>query len=261
MERMEWMDAEEDQKLSVVEEVQNLAGQSLIEEEETGSGLTGLRRSPFFYQSMVCLLLVSLLNWVGKIPRLGLLCWENYKNVLVYNIQEQINPDYLAGWQGIKGLAGSSWQRISSWFTGEIREALAPPSPSVTWNLPVKGRPEYLLDSDESGRRRLGLLVPQGTEIFSSAAGVVREAEACTGGWRILLDHSGEWSSVYYPVLVPYVVQGQWVNGKEMIGRAGLSSDHRRRHAVFFWEVRHKGVSVNPLEAAATGGMKQKNND
>lgn len=255
MKRIEWMDTEAAQKISSVEEDPNMSEESLMEEKQAPAELEGIRRSRLFYQSVVCLLLVSLLNWVGKIPRLGRLFLENYKNVLVYDLQDHINPHYLAGWQEVKRQAGNSWQRISSWFAGEIKEALALPDRGVTLSLPVKGRPQFLLDNDESGRQRLGLLIPQGTEVFSAAAGVVREAEACADGWRILLDHSGEWSTVYYPVSVPYVVQGQWVNGKEMIGRAGLSSDRQRRRAVFFWEVRYKDLSVNPLEAAGTGGI------
>ncbi|HEY8345644.1 MAG TPA: M23 family metallopeptidase [Bacillota bacterium] len=255
MERREWVDPEAVQQISSFEEVPDWSEESLSEKKQAPGGLEGIRRSRLFYQSIVCLLLVSILNWVGKSSQLGRLLIENYKNVLLYDLQDHISPHYLAGWQKVKRQAGNSWQRISSWFAGEIKEALAPPERSVTLSLPVKGRPQFLLDRDEFGRQRLGLLVPQGTEVFSAAAGVVREAEACAGGWRILLDHSGEWSTVYYPVLVPYVVQGQWVNGKEMIGRAGLSPDQQRRRAVFFWEVRHKDLSVNPLEAAGPGGI------
>ncbi|HHU51876.1 MAG TPA: M23 family metallopeptidase [Firmicutes bacterium] len=255
MKRIEWVDTEAARQLSSAQEDPDFSEESLIEAEQEPAGFDGVRRSRLFYQSIVCLLLVSILNWVDKNPRLGRLLFENYKNVLLYDLQEHINPHYLAGWQEVKRQAGNSWQQISSWFAGEIKEALAPPERGVTLSLPVKGRPQFLLDHDESGRQRLGLLIPQGTEVFSAAAGVVREAEACAGGWRILLDHSGEWSTVYYPVLVPYVVQGQWVNGKEMIGRAGLSSDQQRHRAVFFWEVRHKDLSVNPIEVAGPGGI------
>jgi len=211
-------------------------------------------RSNLFYQGMVCLLLVLFLNGIGRIPQIGSFFLERYRQVLVYDAKDKIEPFFVNGWSKTKGFADNSWRIVSTWFTREVKEALAPPTHDRTLLLPVKGRPQFIVDRDESGVVRLGLLIPKGTDLYSSAAGVVREVAVCAGGWRIQLDHSGDWSTVYYPLSVPYVVQGQWVKGKELIGRTGLL-DHRRINAAFFWEVSYKGVSVDPLELSGQEGF------
>lgn len=197
------------------------------EEETSGESYWGRN---ILSQAVVSLLVVVFLFGLGRLPGIGQGLLERFRLVLVY--EKELAPADSAR------RLNETWRKVSSWFGGEVREALAPPRMEYSFNSPVAGGVRQAPED-----YRLGFLVPAGTDVAASASGLVREIIREEEGWKIRIDHSGDWSTVYYPTLRPFVVQGQWVKSGEVIGRSGADPN---RGKAFYWEVWYGKSRVNP---------------
>ena len=83
-------------------------------------------------QIIICSLIIILLGVLGNIPRIGPGIINRFRYVLKYGEEER--PQYK-----IYSFAGKQWnevkEQVSSWFTVEIKEALAPPGKSIQFLL------------------------------------------------------------------------------------------------------------------------------
>lgn len=221
-------------------EEQNDVNEELVEEaKERESYYWG---KTLLGQAMVSFLVVALLGGIVRIPRIGAGFKERFKGVLLY--ESTLKAEVFQEW--LRDLHPQKlWSKATTWFTGEIKETLAPQTRPDRFLLPVVGQPELIIFAD-----RLGLKVAAGTEIYNSASGLVTEVEREGNGWKVRIDHTKDWSSVYYPLTNSLVIQGQWVRQREAIGRSALNSGE-----LFYWEVWSGTTRIDPRLVLKSEGI------
>lgn len=180
-------------------------------------------------QIIICSLIIILLGVLRNIPRIGPGITNRFRYVLKYGEEER--PQYK-----IYSFARKQWdavkEQVSSWFTVEIKEALAPPGKSIQFSAPL-----YNFEKREFFPHRVRFYLSPNSHVYASASGTVREIKFENGGWRVSLDHGNGWSSIYYPCPKVYVVSGQWVKAYQEI--ASTSRE-------FIWEIHYRSEPVNP---------------
>lgn len=93
----------------------------------------------------------------------------------------------------------------------------------------------------------LDIAVQQGTPIQSAAGGVVVIADSVKGyGYRIVIEHSADYSTHYYHLYKILVKPEQQVKEGELIGQVGSSGLSTAPHLHF--EIRKEGNAQNPVE-------------
>lgn len=89
--------------------------------------------------------------------------------------------------------------------------------------------------------------VGRGTEIFSSAAGVVEKAYYSESyGYNVLIYHGDGIETRYAHLSALNVVQGEYVEQNQIVGWSGNTGDSTGPHLHF--EVIKRGVHVDPLK-------------
>lgn len=180
-------------------------------------------------QIIICTLIIILLGLLGNIPRIGPGIINRFRYVLKYGEEER--PQYK-----IYSFARKQWDtikdQVSSWFTVEIKEALAPPGKSIQFSAPL-----YNFEKREFFPSRVRFSLSPNSHVYASAPGTVREIQFENGGWKIRLDHGNGWSSIYYPCPKVYVDIGEWVKAYQEIACTSWE---------FYWEVHYGSEPVNP---------------
>lgn len=193
-------------------------------------------------QAVVSFLVVALLGGIVRIPQIGAGLKERFRGVLLY--ESTLEAEVFQKW--LRDLHPQKlWSKATNWFTGEIKEAIAPQTGSDRLLLPVAGQPELIIFTD-----RLGLKIASGTEIYTSASGLVTEVKKEGNGWKVRIEHTKDRSSVYYPLTNSLVIQGQWVRRREAIGRSAQNSEE-----LFYWEVWSGAKRIDPRLVLKSEGI------
>ncbi|WP_254949433.1 M23 family metallopeptidase [Cyanobium sp. Cruz-8H5] len=105
----------------------------------------------------------------------------------------------------------------------------------------------------------LGLIVPEGTPVFSVLPGTVRLVDEVGGyGLLVVVDHGLGWQSLYAHLLDVAVLPGESLAAGQSLGRVGSSGSASTAHLHFEWRQRRQGrlVAVDPsplLQPLGTG--------
>ena len=88
--------------------------------------------------------------------------------------------------------------------------------------------------------------VPVGTKVMAAAGGVVEKAYLSRSyGYNVLINHKNGTKTRYAHMSKLYVIQGQYVNQKDIVGLSGNTGDSTGPHLHF--EVIQNGKFINPL--------------
>lgn len=88
--------------------------------------------------------------------------------------------------------------------------------------------------------------VPEGSRVFATADGRVREtASRSTSGRTVVIDHGNGYETLYCHLLAINVQKGQEVRRGDIIGLSGNSGLSIAPH--LHYEVRHNGIRVDPI--------------
>jgi biotin carboxyl carrier protein len=128
----------------------------------------------------------------------------------------------------------------------------APAAPPATtpdrWPLPVAGT--HLAASDSAAG--IDIAVPQGTDVRAAGAGIVVEVKDDPRlGTTIRISHADGYESLYANTTDVRVSKGQHVAAGTVIARTGGAARSLPPHLHF--EIRHAGVSVNPVSLMKQG--------
>ncbi|HBG15321.1 MAG TPA: hypothetical protein DDW93_00945 [Firmicutes bacterium] len=222
----------ESKAVAVIEEEQKI-GYNEAEIESNFQLLNNERLFPsweivILRQILICIMIIIILGIVGKIPRIGSSLIERFHYVLKYGEAENSQ-------QKLYSLAQKQWvkvkEEVSSWFTVEIKEALAPLR-AIHFSSPI-----YYFEQRDFLPQRVRYLLPLNSQVYASAPGTIVQVSPGNGGWKIRIDHGEGWNSIYYPCPRIYVATGEWVKAYQEIGSTSRE---------FFWEVSYDSKLINP---------------
>lgn len=209
------------------EEFGALGGESVPETKDEDTSLRW--ELVILRQILICILVIILLGLVERIPKIGSGMVDRFRYVLTYGETQTSQQKFYS-------FAQKQWEKVkaevSSWFTIEVQEALAPPGSAVRFASPL-----YYFEQRDFLPQRVRFVIPVNSRIYASAPGTVLEIMAGNEGWRIRVDHGTGWNSIYYPCPHVFVTRGQWVKAYQELGSTGR---------VFFWEVTQHSQPVNP---------------
>ncbi|NLY89366.1 MAG: M23 family metallopeptidase [Firmicutes bacterium] len=180
----------------------------------------------------------------------GMLAGAGNGRRLTGKLQEAF-PGWQERWAASREWIVGAGKKVTG-FTGEVREVFARRArPSARLRTaqshpPEKRRvffPVLSWEKQELFPDRIGFTLPEKASVYAAAAGFVAELLPVKGGWRVRLDHDGEWSSFYYPLAGLAVARGEQVQPGEKLGHCAAVKDGETK---LFWEVWRGGEAVPP---------------
>lgn len=155
---------------------------------------------------------------------------------------QRLFPNWEEKWAASREWIITTGKKASTFITGEVQEVFARTRTKPTKKYPVF-YPVLSWQKQELFSDRVGFLLPGKAEVYAASGGLVTELLPVKGGWRVRLDHDGEWNSFYYPLADLAVFHGQQVRAGDKLG---CSVGKEYGETRLFWEVWRGGQAVPP---------------